>query len=139
VLEAFAASLAAHRRTPEQLAEIRDAFESGREATKANDVVRAAIAHREFHLAIERASGNGYLGPAVAPLRAQTELVFSVLVDRRGLLGWTEHEEILAAIEAGDAAAAGEAAHRHMGSVLDDLRNRADEGDEGDGEPDGAV
>lgn len=122
-LEAFAAQLAARRRTSEQLDEIRAVLESGREATAANDVVKAASAHRQFHLAIERAAANSYLGPAVEPLRAQTELVFSLLVDRRGIVGWSEHVDILAAIEAGDPDAAQRATRRHMSSVLDDLRD----------------
>lgn len=122
-LEAFAAKLAARRRTPEQLDEIRAVLDSGREATAASDVVKAASAHRQFHLAIERAAANSYLGPAVEPLRAQTELVFSLLVDRRGIVGWSEHVDILAAIEAGDPDAAQRATRRHMSSVLDDLRD----------------
>ena len=65
-------------------------------------------AHRQFHLAIQQAADNSHLGPAVELLVAQTELVFSMLVDRRGLIGWQEHVDILAAIEAGDAAAAQE-------------------------------
>ena len=76
-----------------------------------------------------RSSGppdNSYLGPAVEPLRAQTELVFSMLVDRRGLIGWEEHVDILAAIEAGDADAAQRATRRHMSSVLNDLRDGGD-------------
>lgn len=128
VLEAFAAQLAAKRRTPEQLAEIRRCFDEGRAATAANDVVNAAKAHRQFHKAIESAAGNSYLGPAVEPLRAQTELVFSVLIDRRGLLGWTEHSDILDAIEAGDDEAARVATRRHMSSVLDDLRRQSADG-----------
>jgi DNA-binding GntR family transcriptional regulator len=125
VLEAFAAQLAAQRRTADQLEEIRRWFETGRDATAANDPVNAAHAHRQFHLAIERAANNSYLGPTVEPLRAQTELVFSILVDRRGLIGWHEHVDILAAIEAGDAGAAQEATRRHMSSVLNDLRSSA--------------
>jgi DNA-binding GntR family transcriptional regulator len=125
VLEAFAAQLAALRRTPEQLAEIRHWFEVGRDATAVDDIVHAAHAHRQFHLAIERAADNSYLGPAVEPLRAQTELVFSMLVDRRGLIGWEEHVDLLTAIEAGNADAAQQATRRHMSSVLNDLRTSA--------------
>ena len=126
VLEAFAAQLAAHRRTTEQLADIRHWIDVGRAATAVEDVVHSAHAHRQFHLAIARAADNSYLGPAVEPLRAQTELVFSMLVDRRGLIGWEEHVDILAAIEAGDAEAAQRATRRHMSSVLNDLRAAAD-------------
>ena len=128
VLEAFAAQLAAKRRTPEQLAAIRRCFDEGRAATAAGDVVKAAKAHRGFHKAIEAAAGNSYLAPAVEPLRAQTELVFSVLIDRRGLIGWTEHSDIIDAIEAGDEEAARLATRRHMSSVLDDLRRQSGDG-----------
>jgi DNA-binding GntR family transcriptional regulator len=48
-----------------------------------------------------------------------------VLVDRRGLIGWTEHVEILEAIDAGDGDAASDAARKHMSSVLEDLRRAA--------------
>lgn len=126
VLEAFAAQLAAKRGTPEQLARIRRMFEEGKAATAADDVVAAARCHRAFHIAIEEAAGNSYLGPTVEPLRAQTELVFSVLIESRGILGWEEHIALLEAIESGDEKAAGEATRRHMSSVLEDLRKRTD-------------
>jgi DNA-binding GntR family transcriptional regulator len=128
VLEAFAAQLAARRRTPEQLERIRRCFEEGKAATAVNDVVNAARCHREFHMAIEAAAGNSYLAPTVEPLRAQTELVFSVLIDTRGILGWEEHVAMLQAVEAGDDEAAAEATRRHMSSVLEDLRQQTQGG-----------
>src|SRR5262245_52818459 len=118
VLEAFAAQLAAKRGTVEQVQRIREIFDEGKAATAAGDAVNAARCHREFHLAIEEAAGNSYLGPTVEPLRAQTELVFSVLIDTRGLLGWEEHDAMLEAIEARDEDAARVATRRHMSSVL---------------------
>ena len=120
--KSFAA--AAPAATPKQLAEIREWAEAGRTATSTNDVVRAASAHRQSTWRSAPA-GNPFLPPAVEPLRAQTELVFSLLVDRRGLIGWSEHEEILAAIESGDPESAARATRRHMDSVLHDLRQSA--------------
>lgn len=121
VLEAYAARLASQRRTDEQLAAIGETLERGQAATKDGDLVAAAEAHRDFHLAIEAAAGHTYLEAVVNPLRAQTELVFSMLADQRGVVSWEQHVEIFRAIGRSDEDAAGSATRKHMQSVLDDL------------------
>jgi DNA-binding GntR family transcriptional regulator len=128
VLEAYAAEMAARNRTDEDLAAMRACIEQGRRATAANDAVQAAAHHREFHLLIERAARNEYLEPTVAPLRHQTELVFSMLVDTRGVTGWDEHQRMLDAIERQDGDAARHATLHHMHSVFRDLATRATNG-----------
>jgi DNA-binding GntR family transcriptional regulator len=125
LLEAYAAELAARRRTPEDLAELERCVVEGRHAAARQDHVAAADCHRDFHLAIERASGNRYLGAVVAPLRDQTELVFSVLLDQRGPMGWEEHEAISRAIADGDPALAMARTRQHMASVVRDLERAA--------------
>jgi DNA-binding GntR family transcriptional regulator len=125
LLEAYAAELAAQRRDDEDLSELDRCVREGRSAAARQDHVSAADCHRDFHLAIERASGNRHLEAVVAPLRDQTELVFSVLLDQRGPMGWDEHEAIRQAISDGDPSAAREHTRQHMRSVIRDLERSA--------------
>ena len=124
VIEAYAAELAARHRTDHDLTVMGDLLNAGRAATSSNDVVRAAACHRDFHIAIEHASRNQHLGSVVSPLRNQTELIFTTLVDSRGVTSWDEHQAIFDAIEARDPEGARASTQHHMASVLRDLAER---------------
>jgi DNA-binding GntR family transcriptional regulator len=125
VLEAYAAERAAKHHTEADVARLDHCIEAGRTASADHDYVQAAAHHRAFHLAIEAAASNPYISGAVAPLRHQTELVFSVLQDSRGVLGWDEHEAIRDAIVGGDAEGARARTFAHMASVMHDLEQRS--------------
>jgi len=117
-LEAFTAELAAKNRTDADIEEIDRCLTEGRAASAGNDPIRGAACHRDFHLAIERASGNRYVERTVAPLRHRTELVFSVLAEERAMVSWAEHQEIRDAIADGDPTRAYDAALEHIRSVI---------------------
>jgi DNA-binding GntR family transcriptional regulator len=123
LLEAYAAELAARARDTAGIERLTTVLEEGRRAAEADDVVRAAECHRAFHLAIEDMAANPYLGPAVGPLRHQTELVFSVLLPRRGHMSWDEHQRIRDAIASGNVEGARDATFAHMASVVDALES----------------
>jgi DNA-binding GntR family transcriptional regulator len=118
-INGWAAELAAVRRTDADIHEMRHCIETGRAASSAGDAVRAAEQHRQFHLAMEGAAGNPFIGVVLNPLRHRTEMVFSILLDRRGALAWDEHREICDAIADGDAARSRQLVEHHILSALE--------------------
>jgi DNA-binding GntR family transcriptional regulator len=117
-INGWAAELAATRRTEDDVRRLRSCVEAGRAASNAGDGVRAAEQHREFHLAMEDAAGNPFIGLVLNPLRHRTEMVFSVLLDRRGALAWDEHEAIFDAVVERDTARARALVEAHILSAL---------------------
>lgn len=124
VLESYAASLVARQSPDGILAHLQRLITDGTKAHEAANHVRAAEFHRQFHEAIEAATGNPYLKQVIEPLRERTELVFSLLLENRGAGGWHEHERILEAIASGDGDTASTAVYEHIMSVLEDLEAR---------------
>jgi DNA-binding FadR family transcriptional regulator len=110
-LEIPAARLAAERRTEQQLQALRAAVHAGRDGPD-----HGWEGNRSFHELVLAASGNGLLQALAAPIFGVLRTRF--LRDLAQPAFWStvthDHDGLLAAIEAGDAARAGDEMRDHL-------------------------
>jgi GntR family transcriptional regulator, transcriptional repressor for pyruvate dehydrogenase complex len=115
-IEVPAAGLAAQRRTADELTTLRDIVA----AMSAEDDPEVWVSlDSSFHAGIARASGNKVFESVVADIRealAHQSETLNMVADRQ-LASDQEHQRILAAIEAGDAAEARAAMSEHLHAV----------------------
>jgi DNA-binding GntR family transcriptional regulator len=120
VIEPGAARLAAGQLLKEPLARMRAAVAAQRRSLR--DVQRSFEANREFHLALAAASGNEFLSQFAERLWVarigETIYERQVETQERMLLDVREHEQILEAIEAGDARRAESLTRRHLADAM---------------------
>lgn len=115
-LDALAARLATLEATPPEIAQLRWLNEQMHEAVRSEDVTESFTLNLEFHDYLARMSKNTFLLSQVRLVQdrvrrfASTTFAFS----GRPESIFTEHEAILAAIEARDPAAAAAAAAEHI-------------------------
>jgi DNA-binding GntR family transcriptional regulator len=119
VLERWVVATAAARHDDHDIAAIDRCIEVGRAASAAGDATAATTAHQEFHRAIEQATKNPFVALAMAPLRQRTDLIFSVLANRRDSHEtWDEHERIRDAIARRDPLEASSLIDAHITATL---------------------
>lgn len=118
VLDRWIVQAAALRHDDTDIKHIDESLRLGREASAAGDIVRSAEQHRAFHLAIEAATKNTYATLAMNALRQRAELIFSMMVHRRGPVAWDEHEAIRNAIARRDAGASAQLMNAHLDDVV---------------------
>ncbi len=120
VIEPGAARLAGAARPTAPLARMRAALAAQRRAIP--NVRRSFEANREFHIALVQASGNDYLLQFVQ--RLWVARIGEVIYERqsetpeRMRLDADEHEQILAAIEAGNGRRAESLTRRHLADAM---------------------
>ncbi len=119
LLEPQIARLAAERRTDADLDALRAAIDEERRATTSET---AHDASRAFHLALAKATGNDKLWRLIDELWI-ADVGRRLLARRYAAPTWPEddareHEEVLAAVEAGDGARAEELMRRHDEDAL---------------------
>nr|WP_251043974.1 FCD domain-containing protein [Arthrobacter sp. ISL-48] len=125
-IEVPAAGLAAKRRSGEELETLRHIVEAMSAETDPESWVAL---DSSFHATIARASGNKVFASVVADIRSalayQSETL-NMVADRQHASD-VEHQQILAAIEAGSAEAASSAMAEHLravGAALDSILNK---------------
>ncbi|MEX3104190.1 MULTISPECIES: FadR/GntR family transcriptional regulator [unclassified Streptomyces] len=124
LIENGACELAATQRTEDDLADLRRQLELMREAAENADTELFVQADIDFHDIVMRASGNLFVpllfepfGALLVEGRRETSAVPEIRTH-----ALAHHEQVLAALESGNAEAARAAMDGHMNQTADDLR-----------------
>jgi DNA-binding FadR family transcriptional regulator len=124
LVEVPAASMAAVRRSPEQvrqLGQLQEALRAEEDEKRRHDIDAL------FHIAIAEATGNPILVRMVGELRAilREQAATKTILPERRLAEVAEHQAIVEALARGDAQAAGRAMERHL-QVFDRARDEVE-------------
>jgi DNA-binding GntR family transcriptional regulator len=116
LLEAETARLAAASSSPArsaQLAGLREICRAGEAAAEADDFGTAVTANNAFHTEIAAMGGNSVLAELADIVGRRVQWYYRMVAPARGQGSWTEHAEMIAAIEARDPERAQALARRH--------------------------
>jgi DNA-binding GntR family transcriptional regulator len=112
LLEAETARLAARVPGRGRLARLREICREGRAAADAGDFRTAAAANSAFRAEVSGIGGNTVLAGLVGTVGRRVQR-YRMMTPERGSRLWTEHAELIEAIEAGDAERAESVARKH--------------------------
>jgi DNA-binding GntR family transcriptional regulator len=114
LLEAETARLAAARpASSAQLARLSEICRDGEAAAKADDFGAAVAANNAFHAEVAAAGGNAVLAELADIVGRRVQWYYRMVAPERGHGSWTEHAEMIEAIESGDAERAQALARNH--------------------------
>ena len=116
LFEAEAARLAATGTSPSrpaQLARLREICREGEAAAEAGSFGAAVAANNAFHAEVAVIGGNAVLAELADIVGRRVQWYYRLVAPARGHGSWTEHAEMIEAIEAGDAERAQALARRH--------------------------
>jgi DNA-binding GntR family transcriptional regulator len=102
LLEAETARLAAGKANPEQLARLRQICREGQAAADADDFGTAVAANNLFHAEISVIGGNAVLAELADIVGRRVQWYYRMVAPARANGSWTEHLELIEAIEAAD-------------------------------------
>ena len=113
LLEAETARLAARSPNAGQLARLREICRQGEAAADADDFTAAVAANSFFHAEVAAIGGNAVLAELADIVGRRVQWYYRMVAPARGHGSWTEHAELIEAIEAGDAERAEAVARKH--------------------------
>jgi DNA-binding GntR family transcriptional regulator len=113
LLEAETARLAAGAASPDQVARLREICAEGEAAAEEGDFGRAVAANDSFHAQIAVIAGNSVLAEVADIVGRRVQWYYRMVAPARGHGSWTEHGEMIDAIETADPGRAQALARRH--------------------------
>ncbi len=123
MLEAAMVRELAQRITPEQVAQLREHLRAEQEAIARTDVTGRTRLLADFHVMLARLMGNEALAQILADLLSRSSLISLMYQSSHSAeQSQAEHEDIVAALERGDAEAAVALLTHHLGNVERNLR-----------------
>ena len=114
LLESLNARLAAERRDPKIVADLRKVLARGDRAAVSGKPEQLAALNSAYHDLLDKAGQNGVITDMLRGLRERTRLMFVSNSTLRAHLDWQEHSGILEAVVDGDAELAALLAARHV-------------------------
>ncbi len=123
VNEGLCAELAAERISDRELGELERVLDESLKGVEQHDVERMMMLDREFHALLSNASRNDVLSNVLTGLHDRSLRFWFISLSERPHLEMVlaEHRAIFEAVRAHDAAAAREAAVRHIRSFLENI------------------
>jgi len=102
LLEGATARLAARAATAEAVTSLRATWQDGMAAVESGDVAATVAANNDFHAAVAAIAGNVVLAELSEIVGRRVRWHYRQVAPARGHESWSEHAELVAAIEAGD-------------------------------------
>jgi DNA-binding GntR family transcriptional regulator len=113
LLEAETARLAARASSPAQAARLREINREGQAAADADDFGDAVAVNSLFHAEVAAIGGNAVLAELADIVGRRVQWYYRLVAPERGHGSWTEHDELIDAIEENDADRAESLARKH--------------------------
>jgi DNA-binding GntR family transcriptional regulator len=113
LLDGATARLAARCATPAAVERLRTALATGIDAVESGDIEASVSANNAFHAAVADVAGNAVLAELSEIVGRRVRWYYRQVAPSRGRESWTEHAELVEAIEARDEDRAGALARAH--------------------------